>query len=434
MKMKKHYKKIIGFDSWTSGHQHFERLLPALEIQSIEITLVHLGSWGNQPMSLPEEKIGNLLVRDVTFYGGDYFEKILEVERPDAVILLSTDTFAHRAFIRYCKQRSIPTLFLYHGLVNVQVTNDKNGSYKVKPYAHAKYVLSKISKLALHTLPCYVKSLLKTKASYRDWGRFISDMVHLATGKPFIKAADDAKTSKCAVYTQADVEHAMRVYGFKKKDVFVVGNPDLLRFGIAQSMLGSWLPPTNRGNRSIMYIDSGIVAVGLMFSGITDFSNHLISTSRSLAAQGMKMYLKLKPHPAEICELVQQSLKGSEIELVSNDDFLPKLQECSACITQASTLALIPALMGMPLLLANYDQLKLLKFGPVFTSYPRSYLLQDVSDTSGILHKDAQTLDSDKLNDWISINAGPLPADKMPERVADIVVEMISEKQLQEFS
>ena len=44
---------------------------------------------------------------------------------------------------------------------------------------------------------------------------------------------------------------------------------------------------------------------------------------------------------------------------------------------------------------------------------------------SNILFKDAQTSDTGKLNDWIDRNIGPLPAEKMPERVVAIIDEMI---------
>ena len=148
---------------------------------------------------------------------------------------------------------------------------------------------------------------MKTKATRKDWGRFISDIFQLATGaNPFRKASDDAKTRKCAVYVQADVEHAVRCYGFMKEDVFVVGNPDFSQFCLDQSMIGKWVMPTT-DDKSIMYIECGFSSVGLFFSSEQDFAAHLISTSKALAAQGYKMRLKLKPHQANI-HLIEQSL------------------------------------------------------------------------------------------------------------------------------
>ncbi len=421
--MKQSTKKILGFDSWTKGSHHLERLLPAFSERGLTLTLVHLGSWGNEPGRPNQEKIGELEVRDISFYGAGSFEKLLEIEQPEAVIFLSTETFAHRAFVRYCHQKSIPTLLLYHGLVNVQVTNDQTGSYKLNKLAYARFVFSKLSKLAAHTFPCYVNSLLKTKAISKDWMRFILDVMRMAVGKSSLIAADDAKTSRCAVYTDADIEHAVRTYGFEAGEVIVVGNPDLTRFGLTQPMMGRGLQRGAPHLKKIMYIDTGLVAVGLVFDGRQAFIDHLVSTSRSLVAQGET--LLLKPHPAHNLEFLQKSLDGSGIELISNEDFLPKLQECAACIVEPTTLALVPALMGMPLLYANYNELEQLRFGPVLTSYPRGYMLESVSDVSEKLRKDAEEFDPRAIHDWIALNAGPLPAEAMPDRVANIVESMI---------
>ena len=419
--------QILGFDSWTGGAHHFERLLPAFDSMSIQFTLVHLGSWGNEPDCLPERRVNNLLARDISFYSSNSFENVLDIERPDAVILLSTDTFAHRAIIRYCKLRSIPTLNLYHGLVSVEGPATGGIAYKISRVSYARYVLSKIGKLVRHTLPCYAKALLKTKANYSDWRRFMMDIIQMSVGKPSTGAADDARTTKCAVYVLADAEHAVRWYGFKREDVLVVGNPDFMHFGLKESMIGhSAIPPKNC-EKSIMYIETGYASVGLFFSGANDFAEHLIGTAHSLATQGYKLCVKLKPHQVGFNNLFTGSLEASGIELVSNKDFLSKMMACSACIVEASTVGVIPALVGMPLLLSNYGKLKTLSFGLVLTSYPRGYFLQNISDVATILTEDTRVFDKNRLDDWIELNAGPMPPEKMPECVVAIVVEMISE-------
>jgi len=419
-------KKIIGFDSWTGGVSHFDRLIPAFKARGFDLQLVHLGSWGNEPGCPAECRMGELLVRDIAFYGHDSLEKILDVEQPVAVILLSTDTFAHRAFIRYCDQRHIPTLNLYHGLAELTDSVSKSGSYAISYSAHAWYVLSRLKKLLKHTFPCYIKALFKTKAKAKEWCRFFLDIFHMAKGDHLFRVgAADAKTTRCAVYTQVDVEHAIRSYGFGRNDVFVVGNPDLLQLGFNETIHGNWERPT-MGDKTIMYIETGFSSVGMFYPSEQDFVNHLINTSRLLADNGFRMLIKLKPHASNV-ELIKQKLKDSKLELVENENFITELMTCSACIVETTTLAMVPALMGMPLLLTQYGYLKLLSFGSVLTTYPRGYSLIDVSDISAILEKNAQMADSGKLAQWLDLNAGPLPSEKMPERVAAIVEEMISE-------
>ena len=107
--------KVIGFDAWTQGVFHYERLVDAFAKKGLKLTLIHLGSWGNEKGRPAEELIGALQVRDISFYSGRGLAEILALENPCAVIFLSTDAFAHRAFNRYCRQRNLPTIHLFHG-------------------------------------------------------------------------------------------------------------------------------------------------------------------------------------------------------------------------------------------------------------------------------------------------------------------------------
>ena len=418
-------KKIIAFDSWTGGAHHFARLVPDLEERSMQLMLVHIGSWGNQPTCLREEWINGLLVRDIGYYGTDALENILDIEKPDAVIMLSTETFAHRAFIRYCRERSIPTLNLFHGLVNVQdIEGEMSSSRGVPSIAYIKYVSSKVGKLLRHTLPCYSRALWKTNATFWEWKRFLSDVVDLAVGSgSFWKGASDSKTTKCAVYVEADVEHAMNTFGFNREDVHVVGIPDFIHFGLDKEMVGKWMPAVATSPKSVMYIETGFSSIGLYFLSTQDFATHLIDTATQLSRQDYKMFVKLKPRQANTNDL-ERLLKEAGIESVSNQEFLQKLISCSACITETTTLAMLPAALGMPLLLAKFGKLKLLNYGTVLISYPRGYMLDDIGDFSSILVNDSGNTSPEILTNWIKVNAGPFPAEKMPARVVDVIESM----------
>ncbi|MGA2399114.1 MAG: hypothetical protein ABSG30_13750 [Steroidobacteraceae bacterium] len=389
------------------------------------LRLVHLGSWGNDPGRPEFERIGELEVRDIASYRTRSLARMLDEERPQAVILLSTETFAHRALIRYCRQRSIPTLLLYHGLVNVQVTDDKRGSYGSNRVAYARFVAQKLGKVLKRTLPCYLSALLHTGASLRDWRRFAADSARLALGTSLrTKAADDSRTMACAVYTQADIEHAIRVFGFDASEVKVVGNPDLARFGLTRELLCSSLPNGAGAGREIMYIDTGLPAVGLVFESWDAFFEHLRRTAITLAAAGFSMLLK--PHPAHDLERLERGIAGCGITLVPDSMFVPRLRQCAACLAETTTLAMIPALLGMPLFLANYGALSVLRYGRVLTSYPRGDLLQDLSHVRGLLSSEkwADERTQIAVRDWIDMNVGPLPAEAMPDRVAAVIASV----------
>ena len=417
-------RKIIGFDSWTGGSFNFERLLPAFAARDIDFMLIHIGSWGSDPGRPRQEMIGSFEARDIAYYDDAWFDDVLDREKPDAVLLLSTRTFAHRAFIRYCEQRSIPSLHLYHGLVNVQVTNDRKGSHEINHVAYFVYVLSRVGKLIRRTFPCYVRALWKTRAGVREWQTFFGDVGRFARGAPFLKAADDSRTTRCAVYTNADIEHAVRVYGFQPCEVAAVGNPDLVRFGLQTHMLGMMNRPSTVEREWVMYVDTALAIVGLLFKSGGAFIDHLKATANALAAQGKR--LAFKPHPAHDADALKRELDGSGIELVANEDFVSRLQQCCGCIAETTSVALVPAVLGLPLFCACYGDLRTQRFGPALTSYPRAYLLQDVTQLSDILSRDAATLDPKRVDDWIAFNCGPLPAEDMPARVAALLDQMIS--------
>jgi hypothetical protein len=418
-------KKIIGFDSWTGGVKKFERLLPAMEAQNMDFTLVHISSWGNYNDFESECRLGKVLARDISFYGSNSLEVILDRENPDAVILLSTDVFAHRAIIRFCNYRGIPTLNLYHGVLGVLDTSSGLGAPKISKISFLKHALSRVPKLTRYIFPNYIFALVSTKAKLKDWMLFIRDIFRLARGfvPVYGVSAPDSRTTKCAVYLQEDVNHAQSCYGFNEDDIMVVGNPDLSAFHFEEKAIGSWTKPLEC-DKAIMYIEAGFSSVGLVFKGTDGFIKHIKNTSNALNSQGYKMLLKLKPSKINT-KLIKKALSGSNIELIENDQFLTSLMLCDAVIAETSSLALLPALLGMPLLCAEYWDLKRTKPGPLLRGYPLSYPLFDISNVSNILNNSTENVDKQELIDWFGINVGPRPFDDMPKRVAAIIEEMI---------
>jgi hypothetical protein len=420
-----HLRKLLAFDSWTEGNVHLQRLIPALAEQGIALKLVHLGSWGNEPTRPKTEIIGQLDVADISNYPGGAFESVLEIERPDAVMMLSTATFAHRAFLRYCAASGVPTLHLYHSMMSVQVTDDHVGSVKVNKLAHMAYVAARVSKLVTRTCPCYIRALLKTGGGLADWGRFAYDAGKLAVGLPIWQpnVAPDARTTKCAVYNEADRHHAHRVYRLAMEDIFAVGNPDLIRFGLTTNMLGSFQMDGRLERREIVYIDTGLAMQGLMYRDIDDFCTHIADTGTAVAAQGFSLSIKL--HPAHDAAGIARRLEGSGVVIVPPESFSARLLASAGCIAEPSSATLIPALLGVPMLYTRYGRMAEARFGRLLTSYPRGQELRDPVQVRALLGRDEHPGGPAALAEWISQNSGPLPASDMPRRVADLVSSMM---------
>jgi hypothetical protein len=416
--------KVLGFDSWTGGWFNFARLLPALAERNMSLKVVHIGSWGSDPGRPNEEVVGGVAFKDVAGYAHRPFDEILDLERPDAVLMLSTQTYAHRAFLRYCRQRGIPTLHLYHGIANVQVTDDTVGSHKIDFVSYARYALPKVGKLFRRTFPCYVKALLATRARPSEWLRFASDVLRQMRAAPALRASDDAATTRVVVYTEADVEHAVRIYGVAEKDVVAVGNPDLLRFGVSPADIGALNRRTDDLD-GVMYVDTALSIVGLLYASHASFLEHLRTTGAALQRAGKR--LLFKPHPAHDVAALERELGPAGVEIVANDRFVARLKQCCACISEATSVSLIPALTGIPMLLAAYGELAEQRFGRVLKSYPRAHMLHDLADFGRIMENDAAALDTRAVADWIAHNSGPMPAEDMPRRVVAAIEAMIAE-------
>ena len=415
--------KVLGFDSWRVGAHHYERLVAAFAARGIGIELVHLGSWGNDPGRSPEELVGGLKVRDIAYYRHGDLRRVLEEEAPDAVVFLSTMTFAHRALLRYCRQRGIPTLNLYHGLTSTWFDVEARTGIQTNLLGHLRFVLKKLYKTFRYTIPCYLLALWRTGASAEDWWRFLEDLFAMFTGRHIGVASNDSRTTACAVYTEVEVDHALFTYGFERSQIHVVGNPDLVRFGVTPGLVGCCLAVQRQPEPRVMYIDTGLAPAGLIFSGEAQFIEHLRATAAALTAQGRTMQLKL--HPADNVQRIRDRLVGTGVVLVADDEFMPRLLECEACIVETTSLAMVPALLGMPLFFAQFGDLRELTYGSGLTSYPLSTLLRDIRQYTTQLVELKAASNTQAISHWIRSNAGPLPAWDMPDRVAACVLSMM---------
>jgi hypothetical protein len=264
--------------------------------------------------------------------------------------------------------------------------------------------------------------MLTTSAKASEWGRFVGDIAVMASGRRPYTPAPAARTTCCCVYTSADVSQATHRYGFQDSDVVPIGNPGLERFGLTSYDIGSRLECAS--DDEVMYIDTGLVYTGCVFAAHAQFVRHLIDTLDALADQGLR--LLFKPHPQHERSGLLETLEAEGIALGPREEFVSRLRICRATIVEPSTLSIVPSLMGLPLLLNQCDALTGQRYGSVLTSSPRHVLLQDLAQCLvSIEHVECDpTLDA--ARSWIESNAGPLPSEAMPARVADLVAELVS--------
>lgn len=417
--------RVLGFDGWTMGIHHYARLLAAFREKNIELSLLHLGSWGDEKGRKQEELINGITVRDISFYKNHDFDEILNIERPDLVLFLSTETFAHRAFHRYCRQKGVPTIYLYHGMCSVFLIDGKKEILRSTLVGQVRFVFNQAYKSIRHTFPAYARSLWKTSACFSEWMRFGNDIVYRLRGKTIFVPADDSIPTKCCVFISADIQDAVSRFKMKKNDIAVVGNPDLIAFGVAKKDIGSLINPGSSQENNVMYIDAGLASLGLNFNSVDEYAKYLIEIYNQLKMQHKNLLIKIKPHPPAYKEYLSKLLSNNGILVINNNEFVTRLKTCCACITEPSTLGLIPGLLGMHLFLPRGGALSSLLYGSIFTSYPRAQYLDDIGSFTELLSGKQALCDADRVMDWIDENSGPMPAEDMPERVAEVVLDLI---------
>jgi hypothetical protein len=418
-------KKIICFDSWTQGSVHFKRLVEPFNNAGYSLLLIHLGSWGHEIDRPTEEVIDGLIIRDISYYQKKSFVQIIKAEQPSGVLFLSIQAFAHRAFNRACKFLNIPTLHIYHGIINVQSTSSKR-LYSISLAAQYHQFFSRVVDNIVYVIPTYISTMMATKSNIKDWLWFIWDIWRKISSNSYSgKAAPDTHTSGCTVLIEADVEHAVIRYGASIDNVFVVGNPDLITFNFDQKMLGMCAKRNVTISKELVYMDTALIEAGTAFNNSYEYSDFLIKLAETLNKLDIKMSLKL--HPVHYRTGVLERTREAGIEIIDNKDLVSRLLHARGVIVEPSTVTMIPALLGVPVLLAQFGPLSNLTYGQVLTSYPRSRYLKNINKIEQEL-TEAERIDFRSTYNWISQHSGPMPPLDMPKRVVAAFLDVINNR------
>ena len=395
-------KKILCFDSWTRGSHHFNRLRNDFNKNGFIIILIHFGSWGHDINRPKEEDISGLIVRDISFYGDLGLKQVLKMENPDVVLFLSVRSFLHQSLIRYCRFLNIKTVHLYHGITQDEI-NDT--SIKKNKTISLSIIRSKIVKNFFRTIPVYIKSIYETNSNISDYLIILFEIINKINSNYFRKAPSDCITDLGFVYLPYEIKHMNYYYGVPIDKIYSFGNPDLVDFNFQQDLLGIGFLENRSNNKEIIYFDAGYLRAGLYYTDNFDFLNNLLKIEKYLSVNGFKLLVKL--HPSSSDAIINLLLENN-IKLVSRDELTSALTYCKGVISEPSTLSLLPAIMGLPLYLVNFDKLKSVSYSNVITSYSRSKILTNIEEVSKIncdFNKEKELFDN-----WIStyiVNTNP---------------------------
>lgn len=408
---------ILFLDTWTKGSRVFSRLVPPLSALGFRVLLIHFGSWGHDKSRPLEEYIDGLHVRDILFYGKMPIVEILQKENPRLVVFLSVRGLIQMAVLQFLEILEIPTCHLYHGVASVAIASTVK-SYNLPLLNLLNLYRTRGQKNLLKLLPFYLKSSWITGSflsSLRSAFELVLFKSNVLNGNIFIKGT---KTALGCVYTNADINHMHLNYNIPLNQIFAVGSPDLAAHDVTDIDILSCASPRRCPN-NIVYIDTALVPSGYVFSSYDDYFSYLHCLRADLLRQGYNLILKM--HPANSSSLFFDRLSRNGFCLCAESAFKETLISSVAVLSEPSSLALVPALLGLPLLLVQSGKLSSQLYGDVLTSYPLSFLISDFCAIKDLLESLNYATLSMPLAAWAHENAGPLPASLMSERVASAI-------------
>lgn len=400
--------KVIGFDSWLGGFRNFKRLHSDFKFHGIDFNLIHLSSWANIPYT--EKSYDGLKSTDISTYKTVDFDKILKFERPDLVIFLSTDVFAHKSMIRACKRLNIKTVHLFHGLMSVLSVTEK-ASYSKSITQKILFALPRVPKFLRYIIPNYFWSVSRDKLTVSELVTFVKTLFKFFNGHNIKTQGPDSRTDRVIVFNANDANYAIDKFGYKLEQVKEVGSPDLHEFNFHEKDVNSY--STQNVKEYVLYLDSVPFLRGIMTRKVN--LEYLIKIHQKVKESGKKLVIKL--HPEHQKSNFGKILSEQGITLVGKEDFISYLKKTDFVISEATSLFQIPALMGFPIYILNTEDSFKFSYGELITSYPNTFELSDINKV-GRLHQKLKVSEH-----WIKKNCGPKPFKEFNKRVVRELIE-----------
>lgn len=261
--------KIMFLDSQTVSIRHFAPIAAKLKEKGIAPLFIHVGSWGADPERPDREVINGVEVRDIRYYQTNYIYNVLREEMPYAVIIVTTCYFRDRATYLACRALGIKSVFLMHGIeeldyeVVLRVKKEQKGAMRQKRFERLK-------KYARYIIPNYLHAGIKLKWSYlfqpepwrAMWELFIEPELRFQFPRP----SEELVADIALVFAEKYGDFYKERYGYKDDNIRIIGMPFLNDiFKKANTSLPSGALPTMIRNNIpyVVYIEDAFVEAGV---------------------------------------------------------------------------------------------------------------------------------------------------------------------------
>jgi hypothetical protein len=217
-------KKILYYDNWDKGYRNFLRLDPIFKKKGYETLLLHTTSL-IEPIQEIEREFEGLHFRDISYYPSLRLKKIIQQERPSAVVMLNLSFMVDRAIVKICKELQIKLYHLSHGmLIPADSIDVVKNTIKESGGNNLFSKFNKKNRYALFNYLIELKSIPKTISF------FLNAVKNHTQYTQFPKYTKELEVNKSFVFYPSDYEIMVNEFGFPKEKIEVVGNPELDAF------------------------------------------------------------------------------------------------------------------------------------------------------------------------------------------------------------
>lgn len=356
-------KKILYVDIWDKGYRNFTRIDDTFKKNGYTSLLVHTGSFFNNDVTAEEYK-EDLLVRDICFYKTILIKKVLEVEKPDVVIILNLSFVFDRSVVNICKWNNIKLVYLSHGkLISSGFVEEE----AEKLDNTIKKSLSRIvSKKNLFVLLNYLSSLNGGKIFLNPIKLFWGILKEPSNYLTFAKYDEELDADLVLVYTEDDRDLLVNKFGFQDKKIKIIGNPEITKFLSAPTLLKLEFLKTLGFHQDInylVYLDDGFandksISVDEWYSSLSE----IVRITDSL---GLMLIMKL--HPRTNREEHLAFFESKNIISVIDCDFKNLLVHSDFVVSHLSTTITYALIFNKNVFIPYWG-----KFAELWKNYPEN--------------------------------------------------------------
>jgi len=362
-------KKVLFLDSWTKGIHNFSPIAVELCKLGWDSLLVHRGSWGHDTKRPLEEKIGDILCRDILYYRTRFVYQVFKRENPSLVLILTTNYLFDRAVILAARALGIKTCFLMHGIRGV---GEKSVTLKKSTPSKALFKKRWINgiKYLKYTIPNYFSSGILNNWRFLFRVEPYSIIIKLFL-KPhryvlFPSPSNEIHCDLALVWGNIYKHFFIEEYGYPENRVKVVGHPPLDSvFKLMNNPLGKEDKFLFLKTHSILtdrpycvYLEDGSVEQGANEWTTETRIEHLEEIAKLCENADKNLVIKLHPStdetPIKLC-----FKNHKRVQIIKNIDLNKLVFWSEYAIGQGSTTNDIAIIMQKPLLIPAWNISKL---------------------------------------------------------------------------